>query len=86
MPALYGALAAFFCAIGLAAIPMLRDQGPVERLGGRAGAVREERGWLTARLATGWRCGSGRGWRPRCARAAAACSSAGSTTRAGRAG
>jgi tight adherence protein C len=51
MPALYGALAAFFCAIGLAAIPMLRDQGPVERLGGRASAVREQRGWLTARVA-----------------------------------
>jgi tight adherence protein C len=52
MPALYGALAAFFCAIGLAAIPMLRDQGPVERLGGRAGGGREQqRGWLTARVA-----------------------------------
>lgn len=51
MPALYGALAALFCAIGLAAIPMLRDQGPVERLGGRVAGAREERGWLTARLA-----------------------------------
>jgi tight adherence protein C len=52
MPALYGALAAFFCAIGLAAIPMLRDQGPVERLGGRVGGSREQqRGWLTARFA-----------------------------------
>jgi tight adherence protein C len=52
MPALYGALAAFFCAIGLAAIPMLRDQGPMERLGGRVGGGREQqRGWLTARLA-----------------------------------
>jgi tight adherence protein C len=51
MPALYGALAAFFCAIGLAAIPMLRDQGPVERLGGRVGGAREQRGWLTARFA-----------------------------------
>ena len=51
MPALYGALAAFFCAIGLAAIPMLRDQGPVERLGGSLGAAREPRGSLTTRLA-----------------------------------
>jgi tight adherence protein C len=52
MPAVYGALAAFFCAIGLAAIPMLRDQGPMERLGGRVGGGREQqRGWLTARLA-----------------------------------
>ncbi len=51
MPALYGVLAALFCAIGLAAIPMLRDQGPVERLGGRVAGTREERGWLTARLA-----------------------------------
>jgi tight adherence protein C len=51
MPALYGALAAFFCAIGLAAIPMLRDQGPVERLGGRVSGTREQRGWLTARFA-----------------------------------
>jgi tight adherence protein C len=51
MPALYGLLAAFFCAIGVAAIPMLRDQGPVERL--RVGGVREteRNGWLTARLA-----------------------------------
>jgi tight adherence protein C len=37
MPALYGLLAAFFCGLGLLAIPMLRDEGPVERLGGRAG-------------------------------------------------
>jgi tight adherence protein C len=51
MPAVYGALAAFFCAIGLAAIPMLRDQGPVERLGGRVSGTREQRGWLTARVA-----------------------------------
>ena len=27
--------------VGLAAVPMLRDQGPVERLGGRIGGVRE---------------------------------------------
>jgi tight adherence protein C len=52
MPALYGVLAAFFCAIGLAAVPMLRDQGPVERLGASfGGAAREPRGWLTYRIA-----------------------------------
>jgi tight adherence protein C len=51
MPALYGALAAFFIAIGLCAIPMLRDEGPVERLGGHAGGIRErERRSLLARL------------------------------------
>ena len=53
MPALYGALAAFFCAIGLAAVPMLRDQGPVERLGASFGGVaREPRGSLTWRIAS----------------------------------
>jgi tight adherence protein C len=41
MPALYGALTAFFLGLGLLAIPMLRDEGPVERLGGRIGGVRE---------------------------------------------
>ena len=51
MPALYGALTAFFLAIGLCAIPMLRDEGPVERLGGRVGGMRErERRSVLARL------------------------------------
>jgi tight adherence protein C len=51
MPLLFGALTALFLAIGLAAIPMLRDAGPVERLGGRIG-VREavERTSVTAKL------------------------------------
>ena len=45
-------LAALFLALGLAAIPMLRDAGPVERLGGRIGGVREaaERTSITAKL------------------------------------
>src|SRR5690348_2240957 len=52
MPLLFGALAVFFLALGLAAIPMLRDAGPVERLGGRIGGVREptERTSVTAKL------------------------------------
>jgi len=51
MPALYGALTALFLAIGLCAIPMLRDEGPVERLGGRAGGMPERnRGSVLARL------------------------------------
>ncbi|HWK27475.1 MAG TPA: type II secretion system F family protein [Solirubrobacter sp.] len=52
MPALFGALTAFFFALAVAAIPMLRDAGPVERLGGRAGGAREpaERRSLTAKL------------------------------------
>ena len=52
MPALYGALTALFLGLGLAAIPMLRDQGPVERLGGRIGGVREpeQRRSVLARL------------------------------------
>jgi tight adherence protein C len=51
MPALYGALTAFFLAIGLCAIPMLRDEGPVERLGGRVGGMRaRERRSVLARL------------------------------------
>ena len=51
MPALYGALTAFFLAVGLCAIPMLRDEGPVERLGGRVGGIRErERRSVLARL------------------------------------
>ena len=37
----FGGLTVLFLAVGLAAIPMLRDQGPVERLGGRIGGVRE---------------------------------------------
>jgi tight adherence protein C len=41
MPALFGALTVLCFALGLAAVPMLRDQGPVERLGGRIGGVRE---------------------------------------------
>jgi tight adherence protein C len=55
MPVVFGALAAVFLAIGLAAIPMLRDQGPVERLGGRIGGVREPavRNSITARLVEG---------------------------------
>jgi tight adherence protein C len=44
MPALFGGLAALCCALGLATIPMLRDQGPVERLGGRVGGVRDAGG------------------------------------------
>src|SRR4051812_50054631 len=51
MPVLFGALAAMFCALGLATIPMLRDQGPVERLrGGAMAPERRERGSLTLRL------------------------------------
>ena len=41
MPVLLGGLTVLFLAIGLAAIPMLRDEGPVERLGGRIGGVTE---------------------------------------------
>jgi tight adherence protein C len=52
MPALFGGLTILCIALGLAAIPMLRDQGPVERLGGRIGGVREPtvRRSVTARL------------------------------------
>jgi tight adherence protein C len=60
MPALLAGLTVFFLALGLAAVPMLRDQGPVERLGGRIGGVREPTvrrsvvaqlvAWLAARL------------------------------------
>jgi len=52
MPALYGALTALFLGVGLVAIPMLRDQGPVERLGGRIGGAREpeQRRSVLARL------------------------------------
>jgi tight adherence protein C len=52
MPLLLGGLTVFFVALGLLAIPMLRDAGPVERLGGRIGGVREttERSSVTAKL------------------------------------
>jgi tight adherence protein C len=52
MPALYGGLTALFLGLGLVAIPMLRDKGPVERLGGRIGGVREpeQRRSVLARL------------------------------------
>ncbi len=51
MPALYGALTVLFLGLGLCAIPMLRDEGPVERLGGRVGGIRErERRSVLARL------------------------------------
>lgn len=38
MPALFGGLAVLCLSVGLLAIPMLRDQGPVERLGAGIGA------------------------------------------------
>ena len=41
MPWIVGGLTVLCLMIGLAAVPMLRDQGPVERLGGRIGGVRE---------------------------------------------
>ena len=52
MGLLFGVLTAFFLALGLLAIPMLRDAGPVERLGGRIGGVHEavERTSITAKL------------------------------------
>lgn len=52
MPLIFGAATIFFLALGLLAIPMLRDEGPVERLGGRIGGVSEpaERSSLSARL------------------------------------
>jgi len=52
MPVVFGVLAAFFLGLGLAAIPMLRDAGPVERLGGRMGGISEttERTSVTAKL------------------------------------
>src|SRR3954471_5152452 len=51
MPFLAGALAAMFCALGLATIPMLRDQGPVDRLrGGAAAPERRDRSSITLRL------------------------------------
>jgi tight adherence protein C len=50
MPLLFGGLAAFFVAIGLLAIPMLRDEGPVERLGGGGRREPTERTSVTAKL------------------------------------
>ena len=51
MPLLAGALAALFCGLALATIPMLRDQGPVERLrGGAAAPERRNRSSITLRL------------------------------------
>ncbi len=46
---LYGALAVFFLVLGMIGIRMLRDEGPVERLGGRVTRERERRSVL-ARL------------------------------------
>src|SRR3954464_13911075 len=51
MPLLFGGLTALCFALALAAVPMLRDQGPVERLGGRIGVHEpRERRSLVARL------------------------------------
>ena len=52
MPWIFGGLTVLCLMIGLAAVPMLRDQGPVERLGGRIGGVREanERRSVIAKL------------------------------------
>ena len=52
MPYLLGGLTVLCLMVGLAALPMLRDQGPVERLGGRIGGVREanERRSVIAKL------------------------------------
>ena len=50
MPLLLGGLTVLFMGLGLAAIPMLRDRGPVERLGGRVGRDAPERTSVTARL------------------------------------
>jgi tight adherence protein C len=46
---IYAALTVCFLALGLCAIPMLRDEGPVARLGGPVGEKRE-RGSVVARL------------------------------------
>jgi tight adherence protein C len=55
MPLIFAAATVVFLALALLAIPMLRDAGPVERLGGRIGGVSEraERTSLTARLVEG---------------------------------
>ena len=52
MPIVFGALTVLCLAVGLLAIPMLRDEGPMERLGGRAGGASEptERHSVTAKL------------------------------------
>jgi tight adherence protein C len=50
MPLLLGGLAVFFLAIGLAAIPMLRDAGPVERLGAGGRSEPAARTSVTAKL------------------------------------
>jgi tight adherence protein C len=51
MPIVFGGLTALCLLVGLAAIPMLRDEGPVERLGGRVGGVEvHERHSITAKL------------------------------------
>jgi tight adherence protein C len=51
MALLAGALAAMFCGLALATIPMLRDQGPVDRLrGGTAAPERRTRSSITVRL------------------------------------
>ncbi len=46
---IFAALTVFFLALGLCAIPMLRDEGPVARLGGHVGEKRA-RGSVLARL------------------------------------
>ena len=89
MPLLFGALVVLFVALGLAAIPMLRDAGPVERLGGRIGGV--GRGVRARRRSSpgswkGSRRGSARGWRRACAPPGVRRSSTSSTSRAGRPG
>jgi tight adherence protein C len=50
MPVLYGALTVLFLGLGVLAIPMLRDEGPVERLGGSVGVPERERRSVLARL------------------------------------
>ena len=49
---IYAALTVFFLALALCAIPMLRDEGPVARLGGVVGEKRR-RGSVLARLVNG---------------------------------
>jgi tight adherence protein C len=49
-PALAGGLAALCVCIGLLGVPMLLDQGPLERLAGRAGAGTARRRSLVARV------------------------------------
>jgi tight adherence protein C len=51
MPLVFGGLTVLCIALGLAAIPMLRDTGPIERLGGRVGGREHaERSSITAKL------------------------------------